>query len=254
MSDERGAGAAGAGRRGSGPESGAGGGEGEARIGVLGEGVDDLLTAADAVGRAQSGAEDADAVVAVGEAGLGALPREFEAPVLAVDIDAPLSAGRRRARGLLSALAAGRLPTVDVTVAEITHPNGRERALFDAMLVAAEPARISEYAVIDGRELASYRADGIVVATPLGSHEYAADAGGPAITLDTDALTVVPVAPFAIDADRWVLSPPATLRVERDEAPVDLLVDGRRIGPVPPEAPVRIERGGSISMVTPPEP
>ena len=44
------------------------------------------------------------------------------------------------------------------------------------------------------------------------------------------------------------------LRVERDEAPVDLLVDGRRIGPVPPEAPVRIERGGSISMVAPPEP
>lgn len=243
MSDDRAAGAPGAGRRG--PD------EGEARIGVLGEGVDDLLTAADAVGRAQSDPGGADAVVAVGEAGLGALPRDVGAPVLAVDIDAPLSVGRRRARDLLSDLVAGTLPTVGVTVAGISHPGGNARALFDAMLVTAEPARISEYTVLDDRERSSFRADGIVVATPLGSHGYASDAGGPAIAPGTDALAVVPVAPFAIDADQWVLSPPVTLRVERDEAPVELLADDRRIGPVPAEEPVRIDREGTIRMVAP---
>lgn len=242
MSDERGGSwPSGAGR--------AGTDDGEARIGVVGD--DDLLAAADAVATAEADPASADAIVAVGEAALASLPAGYAAPVLAVDVGGPLSVDRRRAHTLLADLAAGTLPTVEVTVAGVSYPGGRARVLFDAMLVTAEPARISEYSVAGDREVARFRADGIVVATPLGSHGYAADAGGPIITPGTDALAAVPVAPFAIGADRWVLSPPVVLRVERDEAPVELLADDRRVGAVPADEPVRIGRAGTLKLVAP---
>ncbi|MFC6763872.1 NAD(+)/NADH kinase, partial [Natrinema soli] len=51
---------------------------------------------------------------------------------------------------------------------------GGERALFDVTLVTDEPARISEYGVRSRDEsVATFRADGVVAATPAGSHGYA---------------------------------------------------------------------------------
>ncbi|WP_394351524.1 hypothetical protein [Halobacterium bonnevillei] len=50
-------------------------------------------------------------------------------------------------------------------------------------MVTAEPARISEYAVETGTErVDEVRADGVVAATPAGSHGYARDADGPLLS------------------------------------------------------------------------
>nr|WP_272931386.1 ATP-NAD kinase [Halobacterium noricense] len=118
------------------------------------------------------------------------------------------------------------------------------RALADVTLVTDEPARISEYAVETcGRDVDEVRADGIVVATPAGSHGYAADANGPLLSADAGALAVVPLAPFRVEGVQWVLDAPTAVTVVREEADVSLFVDGRDRGFAAPHAPVELDWG-----------
>lgn len=129
-------------------------------------------------------------------------------------------------------------------------------ALFDVTLTTTEPAKISEYSVATGETaVADFRADGVVVATPAGSQGYARRADGAVVSPGLDAAVVAPIAPFAIDLDRWVLdlADPVRVAVEREEVPVTLLVDDREIREVGSDDPVEIRPGGSISIAVVPE-
>jgi NAD+ kinase len=202
-----------------------------------------------------------DLVVAVGERAvleLAAAPPA--APVLPVggpaDADAaapgPLWLPHERVERAVAAAAAGDgRPT--------SHPvfgvdvDGRRvgRAVTDVALLAAEPARISAYAVgTDGGRVGRVRADGLVVATPLGSPGYARAAGGPVLGPGA-GVVVAPVAPFATAPDVWVLSvPPAlSLSVERDEGPVELVLDGESRRRVGPDDRVTVRRTAELSVL-----
>ncbi|MCL9814919.1 hypothetical protein [Natranaeroarchaeum aerophilus] len=131
-------------------------------------------------------------------------------------------------------------------------------AVSDAMLVTEEPARISEYSIhTKSNRVTQFRADGVVVATPTGSHGYAAAARGPMLAPGT-GVVAVPIAQFATDRDSWVLGTgePVTLRVERDDGPVELLVDDRRYGHVAPGVDVTLTPGVplQLAVVTESEP
>jgi NAD+ kinase len=197
-------------------------------------------------------------LVTVGEEALLALADERPtAPLL------PIDAGR----GIESPNGSDAVSAVssafDGTGVERTHPhltvvlNGEpvDTALMDVMLVTSEPARISEYAIErDGERLSSVRADGVVVATPVGSHGYAAAADGPALAVGTDAVCVVPIAPFHTTSPTWVLDPDDVgLSVLRDEGDVSLLVDGRDRGFVGRDAHLGLRVDGSIRLLCVPE-
>jgi len=175
-------------------------------------------------------AGDADAVVA-DRAALRSLADDPPGvPVVAVGEDAaPVTVSRDDLGAALSPSARRcRHPVVGVTV------GGADRgpALLDVSLVTAEAARISEYGVrASGRRLGAFRADGVVVATPLGAAGYAHAVGGPFVAPGA-GLAVVPVAQFATDRSAWVLDPPVACTVVRDEAPVSLAVDGTTVGEV----------------------
>lgn len=82
---------------------------------------------------------------------------------------------------------------------------------------------------INGTRLASFRADGVVVATPTGSTAYALSAGGPIVSPEVNGIVVVPIAPHTL-ASRAVVTGPSDvveLRIE-DEGRSDscLTVDG----------------------------
>lgn len=129
------------------------------------------------------------------------------------------------------------------------------RTLFDVALVAAEPARISEYELrIDGESLARFRADGVVASTPLGSSGYQQNAGGPLVAPGTGVASVVPIAPFATAVGHWVLPIDSVrLTVVRDETPVELLADGRREGTLTTEEPVTLSRVDDLETYVVPE-
>ncbi|MUW15979.1 ATP-NAD kinase, partial [Halorubrum sp. CBA1125] len=122
-------------------------------------------------------------------------------------------------------------------------------AAFDVAFLTAEPARISEYAVgLDETGRESFRADGVVVATPLGSDGYAAAVGGPVVE-PGGGVSVVPISPFATRADTWVAANRVTISVERESESVALVVDGRRRALVEPHSPVEIEAVDAVEAV-----
>ncbi len=81
---------------------------------------------------------------------------------------------------------------------------------------------------IGGEELASFAADGIIVATPTGSTAYALSAGGPIVSPRTHCLVVVPVNPHMIFSRSFVLPPDEVVEIEVDErsAGAILTLDG----------------------------
>ncbi|WP_277553747.1 hypothetical protein [Halobaculum limi] len=194
-------------------------------------------------------AGDPDVVLTLGEGALVETARAGPAaPLLPVAAGSGYHTVRRTAVDeALAAVAAGASWTVSHAMLSIdVGGERRERAVLDATLMTAEPARISEYAVdTAGEELDRFRSDGVVVATPAGSNGYARDAGGSVLAPGT-GLIIVPVSPFATLTDTWVVDDEAVLRVERDDCDVRLVVDGEVAGVVPPKTNIRIAVDGHV--------
>jgi NAD+ kinase len=195
---------------------------------------------------------DPDWVVAEGEAALSDLAAAAaDVPVLAVDANPGVpSVDREQASDAVEAVRAGELAMTERRLFDAAVDGERAgTVLWDAMLITGEPARISEYAVRShGREVARFRADGVVVATPAGSEGYLGSAGGPVVEPGTGVFAAVPVAPFRIDRDHWVLDDRGlSLSVHRDE-PVVLVVDGEETRRVPRDAPVELVPAGELAL------
>lgn len=199
---------------------------------------------------------DADpaVVVAVGEPALLSVARERPSvPVLPVSAGAGVrSVPRDEFEPVVSRLLAGEW-TVESHPLLSVDISGEHRglALLDAMTVTTEPAHISEFTIATGGEhVDRFRADGIAVGTPAGTPGYIRAAGGPVAPPGSDVLTVVPIAPFAMTPDHWVL-PPAelTITVERDEATVEVLADDRTVGLAAVDDVVRLTVADSLETI-----
>ncbi|MEN8238593.1 MAG: NAD(+)/NADH kinase [Actinomycetota bacterium] len=120
-------------------------------------------------------------------------------------------------------------------------------AINDIVVEKVISQRIIEVAVqVNGRDLASYRTDGIIVASPLGSTAYSLSAGGPVVDPSLDALIMTPIAPHSLLTRPVVLAPDAvvTLRVLVDR-PARINVDGRELCVLPSAQEITIQRGPS---------
>ncbi len=198
-----------------------------------------------------------DVIVAIGEASLLSVARERPAiPILPVEAGAgvrsvaPVEVGES-----LNAIAGDDCQTETHPVLTVEAGDADPTpALFDATLVAAEPARISAFSISVGDEQTGpVRADGVVIATAAGSTGYAGALEAPTIHPAADVLAVEPIAQFATRPDRWVVPASAlTVTVARDEVPVEVLADDRAIGEVGPGEPVRVTPDGSIETVVVP--
>ena len=74
---------------------------------------------------------------------------------------------------------------------------------------------------ISGERLATFNADGVIVATPTGSTAYALSAGGPIVSPRTECLLVVPISAHMIFSRTVVLSPRDTVDVTVAGEPSD---------------------------------
>jgi NAD+ kinase len=78
-------------------------------------------------------------------------------------------------------------------------PMSSYEALNDVVVSKGDIARMGEFAVeLDGKSVAQFRADGVIVSTPTGSTAYTLAANGPILTPDVDALVVTPVCPHLL--------------------------------------------------------
>jgi NAD+ kinase len=66
---------------------------------------------------------------------------------------------------------------------------------------------------IDGQDIHSYQADGIIISTPTGSTGYSFSAGGPVIMPATDVIIIVPICPHTFFSRPIVTAPESVVEV-----------------------------------------
>jgi NAD+ kinase len=152
--------------------------------------------------------------------------------------------------GALSAALDGEMSVEDRAMlqAEIT---GSERlrirriAFNDMVVAKTGVARVIRIATwVNGQDLASYPADGVIVATPTGSTAYSLSAGGPIVHPQVDVLVVTPICPHTFTARPVVVAGSAVVTIEALDAAeaVTLSVDGQESHPLRPGERVIVRR------------
>ncbi len=93
---------------------------------------------------------------------------------------------------------------------------------------------------VDGEEILTYSADGLIIATPTGSTAYNLSAGGPILAPTLRAMVVTPVAPhFSLDRSLVLTDAQEVgVLVAPDRAGV-LVIDGAEVGRLQPGAKFR---------------
>jgi NAD+ kinase len=103
-------------------------------------------------------------------------------------------------------------------------------ALNDIVVSKGTIARMGGFTVkLDGQLAASFRADGVIVATPTGSTAYSLAAGGPILAPNIDALMITPICPHLLTLRPIVVRGDAVLTVAVEGIPDQtyLTVDGQ---------------------------
>ena len=122
---------------------------------------------------------------------------------------------------------------------------GRYLALNDAVLSKTALSRMIDLETrADGVDVATYHADGLIVATPTGSSAYSLSAGGPLVLPGLGAIVLTPICPHALTQRPLVL--PETCQVEivvhdTRGGEVHLTVDGQ-VG-------VQVQEGDRVKVV-----
>jgi NAD+ kinase len=82
---------------------------------------------------------------------------------------------------------------------------------------------------VNGALLNSYRADGLIIATPTGSTAYSMSAGGPLMMPNMQAFIVTPICPHSLTVRPIVLSADSTieLSIRKEAEPVQINIDGQ---------------------------
>ena len=81
-------------------------------------------------------------------------------------------------------------------------------ALNDIVISRKGPLMVVPYEVrVNGQELSSYNADGIILSTPTGSTGYNLSAGGPIVNPSAQLMVITPICPHTMNTRSIVLSP-----------------------------------------------
>ena len=110
-------------------------------------------------------------------------------------------------------------------------PHSTYEAVNDIVVTKGDIARMGDFTVeLDGKKVASFRADGVIVSTPTGSTAYSLAANGPILTPDVDALIITPICPHLLTLRPIVVRGDSCVIVRTEAIPhVALLtVDGQR--------------------------
>ena len=136
----------------------------------------------------------------------------FDKPVIGINSGrlGYLTQIERPLENSLSKLAAGQFSIQPRTVleAEILQKDGSRQHLFainDIVIARNTVANMIDIEVERGRiSFASYRADGLIIATPTGSTAYSMSAGGAIVDPNMECLIMTPICPHSL-ADRSVV-------------------------------------------------
>lgn len=117
----------------------------------------------------------------------------------------------------------------------VVHRAGKQpqsyTALNEITLARGETGRlVSLVAKVNGELLNTYRADGLIVATPTGSTAYSLSAGGPLVAPGAGVFLITPICPHSLSQRALVLDDDCVVELAADNTeawPMIFTVDGR---------------------------
>jgi NAD+ kinase len=119
---------------------------------------------------------------------------------------------------------------LDVELYRNGNPFVRETVLNDVVINKGALARLAHIKTYIGDHyLTTYKADGLIVATPTGSTAYSLAAGGPIIHPQVPAIIMTPISPFTL-TNRPLIIPDTsciTIRLEAKSEDIFLTFDGQ---------------------------
>jgi NAD+ kinase len=207
----------------------------------------------------------ADLIIVLGGDGtllsVARLTHPFEVPILAVNL------------GSLGFLTEVTLPDMYHTLEQVLEGASciEKRMLLNAFLkrkgeivrddfalndvvISKNAARIVNLEVhVDGQYMTSYRADGLIVATPTGSTAYSLSSGGPIIHPSMNALLLSPICPFTLTNRPIVIPNQSILQVQlatETEEEVQVTLDGQTGYPLFRDDVLEIKQGPTpVSLI-----
>jgi NAD+ kinase len=128
---------------------------------------------------------------------------------------------------------------LDVNVERDGRSLGRYLALNDAVISNTALSRLVHLETrADGAEVTTYRADGLIVATPTGSTAYNLAAGGPILMPGFGAMTITPICAHTLTSRPLVVAQDQVVSIslpeQRNASNVVLTIDGLWGEPVGP--------------------
>jgi len=132
------------------------------------------------------------------------------------------------------------------------------RALNDVVINKRPVGRMLDLEVFaDKQHFCSYRADGLIVATPTGSTGYALSAGGPIVFPTLEVIVLAPICPHTL-SNRPVVLPDSfqlEVRVKAPDHDATLILDGQEASPIGAADTAIIRKGRSaVALVRSPHP
>ncbi len=134
-------------------------------------------------------------------------------------------------------------------------------ALNDAVLTAGPLARMVEFQIsMDGRSIGTFRADGLIVATPTGSTAYSLSAGGPLVLQGLNVMLVNPICPHTLTNRPIVVPADSEIEIaifpdtEAQDRHILLTLDGQQGCELEPQDRVCIVQSPNpVRLVRPPD-
>ena len=104
------------------------------------------------------------------------------------------------------------------------------------------PKMIEITARVDGEYVSTFSADGVIIATPIGSTGYSLSTGGPVVSPSAGAITLSPISPHSLTMRPLVLSSEQEIVIQADSPhnAIQISCDGQRVYHIPPPLEIKI--------------
>ncbi|MBR6502800.1 MAG: NAD(+)/NADH kinase [Clostridia bacterium] len=127
---------------------------------------------------------------------------------------------------------------LNITVKENGNVIGEYEALNDAVISSGYLSRIIDVtASVDGGDVITYHADGLIAATPTGSTAYSMSAGGPVIDPTMKCVCLTPICSHSLAAKPILIGANKEIKLKaysKKRTDICLSVDGRKVANIKP--------------------
>ena len=133
----------------------------------------------------------------------------------------------------------------------------RETVLNDVVINKGALARLANIITyINARYLTTYRADGLIIATPTGSTAYSLAAGGPIIHPEVPGIILTPISPFTLTNRPLMVPDSVEIKIKLEEKSSDIMLtfDGQEGLEINDNDTIIVKKGSfPIHMITIPD-